>query len=81
MHRGDQHSGEWQPVEVFDEVEQQLRLDSRPAVGKNLSITNIGSYNDASREVGAYFQQPIGVFQCAGPDYNALSTIAEKPLD
>ena len=33
MNRGDQHAGEGQTVEVFDEVEHQLRLDPRPAVG------------------------------------------------
>jgi hypothetical protein len=81
MHCSNEHTGKREPVEVFDEIEQELGMDPGPAMGKEVSIADIGRYYDATREISADLQQPVRVFDSAGSDNDTLSAVIEQALD
>jgi hypothetical protein len=76
-----QYTCQRQAVEILDEIQHEHWQDAGPPMGKNLSIADIGRYDDAAGKVGAHFNQPVEIFQRPGSDYNSLSSIAEKLVD
>ena len=77
MDRGYQHAGERQPIELFNQVEHQLRVRASPAVGEDSSIADIGSDDNAPRESHAHVDEPVRVFERSRSDHHALSAVAQ----
>jgi hypothetical protein len=81
MYRRYQYSGEGQAIELFNQVEHQLRVRASPAMGKDPSIADIGSDDNASRESRAHIDEPIRVFECPGSDHHTLSAVVQHLIN